>query len=119
MKETPLKGLPGINIQLNNENQFTKGWNNQVYTPVETYYSAGENNYIPNHMTKAVIAILFFFWPLGLVSFYWATQVNNLKIQKNWEGALRASHNAEVWFFLSLAVFPLVILAAVCAALLC
>lgn len=97
-KEENNASRPVITIQLNNENQFAKGYNYRTDVPPVM----NNTRYIPNHMTKAVLATLFFFVPFGLISFYYATKVNNLILREDYAGAEQASDNANLWFFLSI-----------------
>lgn len=90
---------PVINIQINNENQFAKGQNSNAYVPPGLGMQAPR--YVPNHMTKAVLSLLFCTLPLGFMSIVYALQVDNLVKRGDYDGAEKASQNADMWFWIA------------------
>ena len=85
---------PVINIQINNENQFAKGQNNQAYIPPMGFQ---QPKHVPNHMVRAVLVLLFCTLPLGIVPIIYATQVDNLLRKGDYIGAEKASENVNLW----------------------
>ena len=90
---------PIINVQINNENQFSKGYNNQTSIPPS--WSAQTPCHVPNHMTKAILATLFCCMPFGIISMVYATKANDLVLKGNYNEAKSAADTANMWFWIS------------------
>lgn len=65
------------------------------------------NDYVPNHLVKAILVTIFCCWPLGIFSIINAAKVDNLLAQGDINGALEASDKANKfanWGMISIGV---------------
>lgn len=66
----------------------------------------------PTNLVWAILATLFCFWPLGIVSIVKASQVSTLYNRGDYQGSLEASHEAAKWAKWS-AITAVIIVAAI------
>lgn len=76
----------------------------QASTPQYNAPPAGTRAPIPNHLVWAILTTIFCCLPTGIVAIVFAAQVDGKAAAGDYDGAQKASDNAKLWSWISLAI---------------